>query len=52
LIQVLDVCLPGATFFLAHQQNHPRQPQIEAFVLWMRSLPKAASAHPASSGLR
>jgi LysR family glycine cleavage system transcriptional activator len=50
LVEVLDVCLPGATFFLAHLQNHPRLPQIDEFVLWMRSLPKAASAHPASSG--
>lgn len=43
LIRVLDLWLSGARYFLAHLPNHPRQPMIDAFSLWMRSMRKAQS---------
>ncbi len=44
LVKVLDLSLRGAGFFLAHLPNHPRQPMIDAFWHWMRSMRQAGQA--------
>jgi LysR family transcriptional regulator, glycine cleavage system transcriptional activator len=38
LVKAHDLSLPGYGFYLVHVPNHPRQPHIEAFSAWMRSV--------------
>jgi LysR family glycine cleavage system transcriptional activator len=38
LVKAHDLSLPGYGFYLVHVPNHARQPHIEAFSAWMRSV--------------
>jgi LysR family glycine cleavage system transcriptional activator len=38
LVKAHDLSLPGYGFYLVYVPNHPRQPHIEAFSAWMRSV--------------
>jgi LysR family glycine cleavage system transcriptional activator len=38
LIKAHNLSLPGYGFYLVHVPNHPQQPHIEAFSVWIRSV--------------
>jgi LysR family glycine cleavage system transcriptional activator len=38
LVKAHDLSLPGYGFYLLYVPGHPRQPDIEAFSIWMRSM--------------
>ena len=38
LVKAHALSLPGYGFYLVHLANHPRQPLVEAFSTWMRSV--------------
>lgn len=41
LVQVLDLHIPGAIYFIAHLPGHPRQTMIDEFCGWMQSMQQA-----------
>ena len=38
LVKLLDLALPGFGFYFTHLPDHPRQPIIDAFAEWLRSV--------------
>ena len=38
LVKLVDFAMPGLGFYLVHVSNHPRQPLIDRFLPWARSV--------------
>jgi LysR family transcriptional regulator, glycine cleavage system transcriptional activator len=38
LVKAFDLSLPGFGYYLTYLLNHPRQPDIQAFISWVRSV--------------